>query len=190
VAAAGAVIGAIGLGLQAEGGMQAKKDAKEIARRKREAAEFEALQLEQQAGQALAASQRTLFSEQRTSALVQSRAIALAASSGGASDPTVVRIISGIASEAAYRQSMAIYQGEDRARSLRLAAQTNRISGEITASAALNQGDAIARQAAGQVVGGIGSMYARYGYGSPATTTTPLNEFTYTGGTAGNPSYG
>jgi hypothetical protein len=190
VAAAGAVVGIIGLALQAVGGAEARKDAKEIAKKKRQAAEFEAIQLEQQANDALATSQRTLFNEKRTEKLVQSRALTLAAASGGASDPTVIRIISGIASEAAYRQNLAIYQGEDRARSLRLAAQANRFSGEIGAAASLAQGNAIATQAAGQVIGGAGSLYARYGYGSPSSPATPINEFTYDGGGAANPSYG
>ena len=190
MAAAGAVVGIIGLALQGMGAADARKDAREIARKKRQLAEFEATQLDQQANDALAASQRTLFNEKRTEKLVQSRALTLAAASGGASDPTVIRIISGIASEAAYRQNLAIYQGEDRARSLRLAAEANRFSGEIGASATIAQGNAIAIQGAGQVLGDASSLYARYGYGSPSRRATPLNEFTYDGGSAANPSYG
>lgn len=189
MAVASAVIGVVGLALQAVGGIEARKDAKDIGRKKREAAEFEALQLEQQANDAAASGQRAQFNEARTSRLVQSRALTLAAASGGASDPTIVKIISGIASEGAYRQSLAIYQGEERARALRLAAQANRFSGEIGASAALAQGNAIALQSAAQVASGASTMYARYGYNSPATAT-PSNEFTYTGGTPANPSYG
>lgn len=191
MAYAAVIVGVVGLALQVVGGISAKKDAKDIAGRKRQAAEFEAKQLEQQANDALASSQRTMFSEERASKLVQSRALTLAAASGGASDPTIIKIISGIASEGAYRQSLAIYQGEERARSLRLAAQANRISGEVGAGATIMQGSAIATEAAGRVLGGVSTMYARYGYNSPATTTaTPLNEFNYTGGPAADPSYG
>jgi len=191
VAYAAAIAGIAGLALQVVGGISAKRDAKEIAGRKRAAAEFEARQLEQQANDALASGQRTLFTEKRNQALVQSRALTLAAASGGASDPTVIRIISGIASEGAYRQNLAIYQGEERARSLRLAAQANRISGEIGAGASIIQGSAIATETAGRVLAGASTMYARYGYGSPAQNqATPLNEFTYSGGTLENPSYG
>jgi len=189
VAAAGAIIGVIGLALQALGGASASRDAKDIANKKRKAAEFEARQLEQQANDAAASGQRAQFGEARTSALVQSRALTLAAASGGASDPTVVRIIAGIASEGAYRQSLAVYQGEERARALRLAAQTNRITGEIGASAALSQGRAIEMQSAAQVLSGASSLYARYGYGSPATTAsaTPPNQLSIGGG---SPTYG
>jgi len=189
VAFAAVAVSAAGLALQAEGASRALADAKAIAARKRAAAEFEAGQLEQQAGQAIAASQRTVFSEVRQSKLVQSRAIALAAASGGsASDPTVVNIVAGIASEGAYRQNLALYQGEEKARQLRLSAAADRLSGEIGAAASLAQGRAIATETTGKILGTGGSLYARYGYNSPAMT--PINEFTYTGGTPADPSYG
>lgn len=192
MAAAGVAIGAAGLALQAKGMIDARRDAAEIARRKRAAAQFEAAQLVQQAGQEQAASQRVSFEEGRTSKLVQSRALALAAASGAsASDPTVIKIISGIASEGAYRQNVALYQGEEKARQLKLAAQADILSGDIGAAASLAQGKSIALQGVGSLAVSGATMYSRYGYGSPGTPGfTPTSEFTYSGGTPADPSYG
>lgn len=189
MAYAALAVAVVGLALQVKGGMDAKADSEAIAKKKRAAAEFEAAQLEQQAGQAEAASQRTSFEEGRKSTLVQSRALALAAASGaGASDPTTIKIISGIASEGAYRQNVALYEGEEKARQLRLGAMADRISGDIGAAASLAQGRAIELHAAGAALSSGASLYAKYGYGAPSST--PTSQFLYDGGTAANPSYG
>lgn len=195
MAQAALAVGIIGLALQVTGGMDAAADARDIARRKRAAAEFEAGQLEQQAGQTEAASQRTRLEEDRQGRLVQSRAIALAAASGAsASDPTVMKIVSGIASESAYRQNVALYEGEEKARQLRIGAAADRFSGDIGAAASLSQGRALSLQAAGSAVSSGSSMFARYGYGSPASNPNYSSGGTFTprysGGTAADPSYG
>lgn len=96
-----------------------------------QAAEFQADQLRDQAGGAVASAQRAAWIEDRNARIVASNALAAAAASGGgASDPTVVNIIAGIAQEGAYRQSVALYQGEDKARQLRLQAQARLYEGE------------------------------------------------------------
>src|SRR3954470_23681372 len=65
--------------------------ARRTAARKKATAEFEANQLEVQAGQVVAASQRDVLDVQRVGRLAQSRARAVAAASGGgASAPTVI----------------------------------------------------------------------------------------------------
>lgn len=170
MAAAAVAIGAAGLALQVYGMYDAKVQASRIAAQKRAAAEFEAGQLEVQAGQEQAAGQRGALQEDRQNKLVQSRAIALAASSGGsATDPTVLRIVGGIASEGAYRQHVALYQGEEKARQLRIAAAADRLSGDISAGATIASARAIELQTAGSVLGQASSMYARFGYGSPGS---------------------
>ena len=63
-------------------------------------AKIRAVQLEEKAGQERAISQRKAVNVRRQAKLAESRALALAAASGGgASDPTVMNIISGIAGE-------------------------------------------------------------------------------------------
>lgn len=173
MAVAAVPIAVAGLALQTYGAIQAYRDSKEIAGRKRAFAQFDANMLEQQAGQEIAASQRVAFNEDRQSKLVQSRALALAAASGGsATDPTVLRIISGIASEGAYRQNVALYQGEEKARQMRLTAEAERITGEISARSSESQGRSILTQTAGSMFGQAASLYGRYGYDSPATRAT------------------
>lgn len=193
MAAAAVAVGIAGLALQAKGMIDARRDAADIAAKKRAAAQFEAAQLEQQAGQEEAASQRTVFEEGRTSKLVQSRALALAAASGGsASDPTVVKIISGIASEGAYRQNLAIYQGEEKARQLRLAAKADIMSGDIGAAATVAQGKSLFLQGAGSLASSGATMFSRYGYGRPgsAAARAPSADFTGVGDFPAAPTYG
>jgi hypothetical protein len=83
----------------------------------RQAAQFQADQLRQNANTAQAASQRQAFDIDRQTQFITSRALAVAAASGGgASDPSVVRLIARDAGEGAYQRSLALYGGNDRAR--------------------------------------------------------------------------
>ncbi len=124
-----------------------------------------------------------------------------AASGGSATDPTAVSTIANLAGETAYRKSLDLYQGEERARQLKLSAAAARMTGDIGAAASIGQGDAAIIQAGS----GIGSelarayrprstpldtgssLFQRYGYGYSATGD--FQPF-YTGGTTANPSYG
>ena len=114
---------------------QIQQGAATEARSKRQAdiAEFEARQLDRLAGREKAASQRTAKEERRQSELRESRALAVAAASGaGASDPTVVKILSDLAGEGSYRAALALYEGEERARLTRLQATGKRFeAGEL-----------------------------------------------------------
>lgn len=83
----------------------------------RNAANFEAAQMRQNGNSARAASQRTAYDIDRQTQFVTSRALAVAAGSGGgASDPTVVQLIARDAGEGAYQKQLALYAGTDRAR--------------------------------------------------------------------------
>lgn len=85
----------------------------------------EAIQLEAQAGSTRATSQRQAMDERRQARLASSRALALSAASGGASDPTVVNILANLEGEGEYRALTALYNGEEEARGLEFEA-TNR----------------------------------------------------------------
>lgn len=79
----------------------------------------EAAQLEYNAGQQRAASQRQAIDERRDADIAGSRALALAAASGGgADDPTVVNNIARISGEGEYRALTALYNGEVDARQM------------------------------------------------------------------------
>lgn len=79
----------------------------------------EARQLEYNAGQRRASSQRQAIDERRDADLAASRALALAAASGGgADDPTVVNNIAKISGEGEYRALTALYNGDVEARQM------------------------------------------------------------------------
>jgi hypothetical protein len=168
VAAAGTLISIAGLALQAGGGIASENAAKRAAAARKTAAEFEAQQLEQNAGQVMSAAQRQAFETTRTGAYTASAALAAAAASGGgASDPTVMNTISQLASETAYRRSLDLYQGEERSRQLKMSAAATRYSGQIGADVILDQGRAAEIQAVSGIVSGATNMYR-------PTSTTPL----------------
>lgn len=176
MAGAAVPVAAAGLALQAYGMYDAYTSSRDAAARRRAAAQFEANQLNQEAGQVEAGAQRQSFETGRTGTLVQSRALALAAASGGsASDPTVQNIISGIASETAYRKSLDLYQGEEKARQMRTAAQADLLSGEAGAAASLAAGRAAEIGGAASIFRDSSSLFARYGYGYNGPTGMTAN---------------
>ena len=166
-------VGAAGLLIGVAGNVQAGREAKKQGERIRALGEFEAAQLEQNAGQQIAAAQRSGMEEERKFELMQSRAIALAAASGGgASDPTVVKIISDLAGEGSYRKSIALYQGEENARQMRLAAVARRMEGEAGFAGGASAQRAYNISAVGGAVSGAGNYWARrYGGGTGSMTT-------------------
>lgn len=88
-----------------------------VAARRKAALEFQAQQLETEAGQSKAVGQTQAQDVARQTALVNSTALARAAASGaGASDPTVLAVMARTSSEGAYRQALALYEGEAQAR--------------------------------------------------------------------------
>lgn len=96
------------------------------------AAKEEAKQLERRAGSERASSQRSAAEQKREARLVQSRALALAASSGaGASDPTIVNMMADIEGEGEYRALTELYVGEERARGDEAAAKARRREGKV-----------------------------------------------------------
>lgn len=154
--------------LQYSGYRQAGRAARIAGQRQRQAAEFEAEQLEIQSGQSIAAAQRRMLEERRQARLAQSRAQAVAAASGGgASDITVVNLISRIAAEGAYKEEIALYEGMDRSRQLRMAAKSKRFEGASAEQAGAFRQSAYDTMALGSLVGGAGSLFGKYGGGGP-----------------------
>lgn len=165
---------------------QAQKQAEAAlltGRQRKAVSEFQAVQLDQNAGQAIAASQRDGADVARMARLAESRTLALAAASGGgASSPTVMNIIADLAGEGAYRKSVALYAGEDKARSMRMAAAGQRWEGDLAleaGEAGYDTGIGVANNlrgagdiAAGSaLVKGGASLFEKYGMGGPASST-------------------
>jgi hypothetical protein len=100
-----------------------------------------------------------------------SRALAVAAGSGGgASDPTVLNIISRNAAEGAYRRAAALYQGEDRAAAMESQAAATEYQGQINSKAAKNESRAQMGATAATLLNATAknaSMYQRFAGGGP-----------------------
>lgn len=121
------------------------------------AAQYQARQMEQQAGQERASAQRKSIEERRRAQLASSRALALSAASGaGASDPTVIDIMGDLAGEGEYRALSAMYEGEEKARGSQMGATAKRYEG----ASAVAESRAKARNA---ILGGGMSLLQRYG---------------------------
>lgn len=144
-------------------------------------ADYVARQQEQAAGQEIAAAQRQAEQERHRAKLIASRAQAVAGASGaGVSDPAIVNLIADLQGEGAYRAAVAGYQGEERARSLRMGADASRTEGKI----AIAGGDARARayemQGYGAIVKGVGnvaSLYDKYKGDGPPSMRSGMRNF-------------
>lgn len=129
--------------------------------------EFQAAQLRQNANTAEGVGQLQAIEAKRQTDLLNSRALAVAAASGaGASDPTVINLIAKNASEGAYRQQVALYGGEDKARLMGLQADALDYQGSVAASHGRQE------QVAHELAAGAGilrgnTMLSRYGGNGP-----------------------
>lgn len=139
-----------GMALQAKAQKQtakaSTKQAQQEAKNEMIAAEYEARQAEYQGNLSKALSQKEAYEQRRVAVLLASKSLAQAAASGaGASDPDVVNILGNIYAEGAYRSALAMYEGEEQARSYAVVAQARRLGGKSAASAALTEGANTAR---------------------------------------------
>ena len=166
--AAAVVMKVIGTGAQVAGYEQAADDARLAGRRENVERQFEARQLEQQAGQSIAAAQRDALEERRNANLAASRALALAgASGGGASDPTIVRIVSSLKGEGSYRAGVALYKGEEQARKLRMGAAGKTYEGLLAEDQGNRKGSAYEIQATAALFEGGSSLASNYNRDKP-----------------------
>ena len=107
---------------------EAQKDAAKYAAT---LAGREATQMEQQAGQQRAVSQRAAMEQRRIGRYAESRARAVTAAGGGmATDPTVLDVYADIDREAEIRALYAMYGGEEAARGLEYGATLKRAGAE------------------------------------------------------------
>ncbi len=154
--AAGAVSDAISLYYQGQ-------MAETQARRAEVYRKFNEWNAEREAGLAIAASQRTALEERRQADLVASRGLAVAAASGGGvSDPTVINTLARTKGEGYYRASVALYEGNAKARALRVAG-----AGGIDTTGLHAPGYNAA--ATGRLAYAGASLYAKYGMNGPGT---------------------
>lgn len=164
MADAGGIAGAIGSIFSAYGAVEQGKQARINAERQRVAADFAARQAERDAGLSIALSQRVALEERRKGDVLASRALAVAAASGGgASDPSVVNILTQTQGTAAYNAAIAHYEGESRARQLRMQAAVSRVTGADAIVAGVNSDISAKLTAAGHLARGFANFEARGG---------------------------
>lgn len=137
--------------------------AREAGKAGQEMKELEAQNYEAQAVQSVASAQREMLNERRRKELVVSRAQALAAfGGGGVNDPTVQNIIGDLEGEGAYREAIALYQGEEEARKLEYAAGLSRLEGLNLRKGGEAQSRAYAIQGVASAVQSASSLYSKY----------------------------
>lgn len=166
--------------LSASGQIAKGNAAVGVGSRRRAQLEFQAQQLEAEAGQAKAVGQVGAQDMARQVALVKSSALARAAASGaGASDPSVLAVMANIGKEGAYRQALALYEGEAQSRLDLMRASAARFEGATNVADAAQVKKQSEIGAASTVLAGGAkglSMYEKY-YSGPSTgdTTTTSN---------------
>ncbi len=151
IAAMGLAIGAVG-GII--GGIQAKQ-----------AADAEAVQMESMATEARAVGQYNALEKRREQELVESAALAQAASQGGASDPSVLDIFGDIAEQGERNFAMETFKGETQARGLEFGAEMKKFEGKQALIAGFTG-------AGGTLASGGSNLYQQFGQiGSQATSS-------------------
>ena len=152
----------------------------------RDQAQFKSAQLEQQGIAEQASAQQAFLERRRQSRLLESRAKAVAGSSGGGvGDPTALNIISGLAGEGEFgaqsalfegesaasllntQSALALYEGEQRAEMTEFGGAQQSSLQEYQGANAKYSAGVSARNtrtaAVGKAVGSASSMYGKYG---------------------------
>lgn len=165
------------IGSLAEGNASARA-AKAAAKQAKKAGKYESQQYTQQANAERATAQRQSIEERRASRIAQSRAIAVAAASGGgASDPTVTKIVGDLAADGEYNALSALYSGEEAARGLEMAGAGSLYEGNNAASAYRARANAYRNAARGTAIGtaldGMGTFFEKYGGETLTDTYVP-----------------
>lgn len=142
----------------------------------RGAANYEARQMEQNAGQERAVSQRRAIEQRKQGLLANSTVQARAAASGaGATDKTVLDIEADNAGAGEYGSLMELHSGEEKARGLEMGSAAKRYEGQTARQAGLFK-------AGSTLMSGGASLYDRYGNDGPGGS---LMDYNRTGAQAG-----
>lgn len=129
-------------------------------------AEFQAKQLDQQAAEEKAASQREAARVKKERDFILSRQQAVAAASNlGALDETVQDLAGDVVQEGAFQERMVRYGGDERAKGRRMQAAAARMEG-----AAAKTGSYFS--AGGTILGGLGSFASDYSRSAPTSSST------------------
>lgn len=114
----GTVASVASLGFQGLSIFKGMQESNAQAKAARVTGAYTAESARQNAIQEVASSQRVAQETQRKGTLIQSRALAEAASGGGASDPSIINAIGDLAGQTEYNRLSDLYQGNERAAAL------------------------------------------------------------------------
>ena len=139
----------------------------------KQAADFQAKQLDIKAKDEFASGQRDMLQMRRQKNMALSRLQAVGASSGfSATDPSNLAMADEISKYGTLQEMTALYGGENRGKDLKLSAAAKRFEGDTTASLYSDQASMTRTgsyySAAGTVLGGASTMATRFG--SPTYT--------------------
>lgn len=140
-------------------------------------AKFQAAQLERNASNARATSQRSAAEETRKAGILNSNVLAGAAASGGGTDGSVQNIMGDIAGEGEYRSLTRLYDGEEQARGMEGQASAQIASGKNAQNSSYLSAAGTIASSVGSAMGGMGgggggSMFSKY---SPSADIGPFD---------------
>lgn len=153
-----------GAGVKAYGSLASGSYAAEAGRLKQQEANFQADQLEQNASQAIAAGQRTMFDAQTRARMLGSQIAARAESSGISSDTgSPVALAGQIAGRGSFQAAMDLFNGLSTATGLRNKAAGIRYTGELEKLGGEQAQKASYLAAGADLLSGFGSAAKIYG---------------------------
>lgn len=170
-AGTGIGLGTVGMGLTGAGGLLSAGGtiaggnyAKTAGQMQKAAADFQAGQIEQNATQAIASGQRSMFDSQLKTKLALSTSRANAAASGGSADVGSPLENEGqIAQRGEYHALMDMFNGESTATGLRNQAAGVRYSGDLAELEGVQKQRASYLAAGGTLAGSLGTGLSTYG---------------------------
>jgi hypothetical protein len=169
----GGITKGLGTLISVWGQWQAGRAAKAEGQLQEAAARLEANQRRRAAQQAIVAAQQQALQEQRNAKLLASRALVLSSAGGGdSSDPSISRILFGIADEGFKRAATHMAAGREEARNLRLQAMATQFEGENVAAEGRMRQRAYQTQAGATALKGAQSLYEKYGGQRTKTETS------------------
>lgn len=162
--------------ITAVGQIRAGQAADQMGKAQQQGLEHQAEQMRVNAGQERAASQRDMIIKRKQATLVQSRAQAVAAASGGGTlDASIVDIMGDLEAEGDYGVNLAQYHGEERARDLESGAQMKVFEGGLARTAGKNAKKASRLAAVSTVIkagaSAMGGMGGAENMGASSTTS-------------------
>jgi hypothetical protein len=180
--------GAASTVLSAQGYGQAGSAALYSGQAQQQQENYSADVLDQQAGQQIAQTSAQIADNARSTDLLESTIRARAsASGGGATDPTVVNLESGVAGRGEYNSLSLLYSGKEKAAGMENQAALDRYMGTQSAMAGAITQQEMQTKAASSLLQGGSSLFSKFGGGG---FSNPFSGLTGSGSQSGDFLYG